>query len=85
MTIFNERTNTLLYKNITSHTLFTRGEWRQGRANFLTQVLLAIAAILSHLGWVAQPWVTEGRKPTVCKLILKLAPCLQLTRTAPGT
>ena len=22
----------------------------------------AIAAILSHLGWVAQPWVTEDRK-----------------------
>ena len=21
-----------------------------------------IAALISHLGWVAQPWVTEGRK-----------------------
>ena len=32
----------------------------------LTQVLLTIAA-LSHLCWVAQPWVTEGPKPSVCR------------------
>ena len=29
------------------------------------KVLLTIAALLSHLGWVAQPWVTEGPKPSV--------------------
>ena len=27
----------------------------------------------SWLGWAVQPWVTEGRKPSVCKLILLLA------------
>ena len=36
--------------------------WRQGQTAILTQVLLTIAALLSHLGWVAQLWVTEGRK-----------------------
>ena len=25
------------------------------------------AVLLSHLGWVAQPWVTEGPKPSVCR------------------
>ena len=34
-----------------------------------------------NLGWVDQPWVTEGRKPSVCKLILTLASYLQLTQT----
>ena len=24
------------------------------------------AVLLSHLGWVTQPWVTEGPKPSVC-------------------
>ena len=47
--------------------LYVRGEWRQGRTVILTQVLLTIAALLSHLGWVAQPWVTEGPKPSVCR------------------
>ena len=28
----------------------------------LTQVLLTMAELLSLLGWVAQPWVTDGRK-----------------------
>ena len=39
--------------------------WRHGQIAILTQVLLTIAA-LSHLGWVAQPWVTESPKPSVC-------------------
>ena len=34
---------------------------------FWPKVLLIIAAFLSHLGWVAQPWVTEGPKPSVCR------------------
>ena len=73
--IFNERTNTLLYKNI-SLTLYSRkgwcwlcvrGELETGTDCYiLTQVLLTIAALLSHLGWVAQLWVTEGPKPSVC-------------------
>ena len=29
------------------------------------QVHLTIAALLSHSGWAAQPWVTEGQKPSV--------------------
>ena len=49
------------------------------------QVLLTLAAPLSHSGWDAQPWVTESRKSSVCKLILPLASCPQLTPTATGT
>ena len=34
---------------------------------FWPKVLLAtLSALLSHLGWVAQPWVTKGPKPSVC-------------------
>ena len=75
-TNFNERTNTLLYKNI-SITLYSRKgdvccvwemSWRRGQSDILTQVLLATtAALLLHLGWVAQPWVNEGPKPSVCR------------------
>ena len=50
--------------------------WRQGQTTtYWPQVLLTIAALLSYSGWAAQPWVTEGRKPLVCKLILTLASC----------
>ena len=69
MTNFNERTNTLHYKNI-SLTLYSqkgwcwlcvRGQLETGTDCYiLTQVLLTLAALLSHLSWVAQPWVTEG-------------------------
>ena len=91
MTNFNERTNTLLYKNIISHTLFSKGwcccvwemSWRRGQTVILTP--RSLAALLSHLGWVAQRWVTEGRKPSVCKLVLTLlASCLQLTQAVCG-
>ena len=73
MTNFNERTNTLLYKNIISHTLFSKRWWflcmRDGdRLLFWPKVLLStIAALLPHLGLVAQLWVTEGPKPSVCR------------------
>ena len=40
---------------------------------------------LSHSGWTAQPWVTEGRKSLVCKLILTLASCSLLNPSATGT
>ena len=60
MTNFNERTNTLLYKNI-SLTLYSRKGWCCLRVRgeletgtdcyILTQVFLTIAALLSHLGW----------------------------------
>ena len=40
--------------------------WRRGQtATYWPKVLLTIAALLPHLCWVAQPWVTEGPKPTV--------------------
>ena len=59
MTNFNEQTNTLLYKNI-SLTLYSRKGWCwlcvRGKVEtgtdyyILTQVLLTIAALLSHFG-----------------------------------
>ena len=69
---FNERTNTLLCKNI-SLTLYSRKvdvlccvwemSWRQGQTTILTPSSSStIATFLSHLVWVTQPWVTEGRK-----------------------
>ena len=55
--------------------------WRQEQTAILTPSSSStIAALLSHLGWVAQSRVTEGCKPSVCKLILPLASCLQLTQ-----
>ena len=76
MTNFSEWMNTLLYKNIISHTLFSKGWWllcvrdelETGQTGILTQSSSStIAALLSHLGLVAQPWVTEGPKPSVCR------------------
>ena len=50
--------------------------WRRGQtATYWPHVLLTIAALLSHSGSAAQPWVTEGCKPSVLKLILTLASC----------
>ena len=97
MTNFNERTNTLLYKNI-SHTLFSKGlillvceGWAGDgdRELFWRKVLLStVATLLSHLDWVAQLWVTEDPNPSVCRwLSLRhLVPnWLHLVRTASGT
>ena len=54
--------------------LCVRGEL--GRtATYWPKVSLTVAALLSHSGWAAQPWVTGGHKPSVCKLILTLASC----------
>ena len=62
-----------------------------GDGDILTQVLSTIAALLPCLGLIAQPWVTEGPKPSVCCSfsIRHLAPKklqLQLTQavSAPG-
>ena len=72
MTNFNERTNTLLYKIIPLTLYSPKGDvscvwevsWRRGQtATYWPQVLLTIAALLSHSGWAAQPWVTEGPSP----------------------
>ena len=38
--------------------------WRRGQtATYWPKVPLTIAALLSHFGWVAQPWVTEDQSP----------------------
>ena len=70
MTNFNERTNTLLYKNIISHTLFSKRmtfhvceRWVETRRD----CNIDPSVLLSHPGWVAQPWVTECPKPSVCR------------------
>ena len=46
-----------------------RERWAGGgdRLLYWPQVLLTIAALLSHLCWVAHPWVIEGPKPSVCR------------------
>ena len=76
---FNERTNTLLYKNIPL-TLYSRkgcervdvgyvwevSSRRGNTATYWPKVPLTIAVLLSHLSWAAQLWVTEGPKPSVC-------------------
>ena len=69
---FNERTITLLYKNIPL-TLYSKGlmlvyvwevSWKQGKTTiYWPKVLLTIAALLSHSDWAAQLWATEGPSP----------------------
>ena len=89
MTNFNERTNTLLYKNIPV-ILYSKGLMlvvydRGQTATYWPKVLLTITAIHLCPGWAAPPWVTGGRKPSVCKLILTLASYPKLTPTATET
>ena len=80
MTNFNERTNTLLYKNIPLTLDSRKGckrvdvgyvwevNWRRAQtATCWPKVPLTIAALLFHLGWAAQLWFTEGPKPSVCR------------------
>ena len=44
--------------------------WRQEQTAILNPSSYStIAALLSHLGWVAQPWVTEGPKSSVCSWV----------------
>ena len=69
MTNFNERTNTLLYKNIISHTLFLKGLcWLCVRDELETGTDCYIDPkfFFRILTEVAQPWVTEGPKTSVC-------------------
>ena len=82
-TSMNERTHFFI-KIYLSHTILERVDvgrvweesWRRRQtATNWTQVLLTIAALLSHSGRAAQPWATEGLKPSVCKLILTLTSC----------
>ena len=68
MTNFNERMNTLLYKNISlERVMFHVCErWVETRID----CSIDPAVLLSHLGWVAQPWVTKDPKPFVCRWLL---------------
>ena len=94
MTNFNERANTLLYKNI-SLTLYSRKGWCwlcvRGKLEtgtdcyILTQVLLTIPALLSHFGWGCSTMGHWGPKALCLPLALTLASCLQLARNALGT
>ena len=65
--------------------------WRRGQtATYWPKVLLTIAALPLHSGWAAQPWVTEGPKPSVWLSIRHLAPNwlqlqLELTQAVCGT
>ena len=70
----NERTH-LFIKIYLSHLILERVDvgcawevsWRRGQtATYWPKIILTIAALLSHLGWVAQSWVTEGPKLSVC-------------------
>ena len=71
MTNFNERTHFFI-KIYLSHFILERVDvgcvwevsWRRGQtATYWPKVLLTIAALLSHSGWAAQLWVTEGPSP----------------------
>ena len=83
--------NTVLYKNIISHTLFlkgwcwlcVRGELETGTDCYFDPKFFFNHSSTSFSSWlgVAQPWITEGHKPSVCKLILTLASYLLLTWT----
>ena len=90
----NERTNTLLYKNIPL-TLYSKGLrkgwcWLYVRSELetgtdcyiLTQSSSDHSSTSFSFCWAAQLKVTRGRKPSVCKLILTLVSCPQLTPTA---
>ena len=92
MTNFNERTNTLLYKDI-SLTLYSRkgwcwlcvrGELETGTDCYiLSQVFLIIAALPLHLGCsTVGHW---GPKALYLPLVLNSTSCLRLTRPASGT
>ena len=56
--------------------------WKQGQTAILTQVLLTIAALLSHLGLgLLNCGSLRATKSSVCKSVLTPASCLQLTQT----
>ena len=84
-TSMNERTHFFI-KNIPLTLYSRKGDvscvwevsWRRGQtATYSPKVLLTIAALLSHSGWVAQPWVTEGPKSCVCR-------CLSMRQLVPN-
>ena len=75
----------LQWTNKLSHFILERWCWLcerwagdRERLLYWPQVLLVIAALLSHLGWVAQPWVNEGPKPSVCRWLSRWFSCWHL-------
>ena len=66
----NERTNTLLYKNI-SLTLYSRKGWCwlcvRGELETGTDFFWPLQHFFLILAGVAQLWVTESPKPSVCR------------------
>ena len=96
----NERTHFFIKKSLSHFILKTvdvgcvcEVSWRRGQtATYWPQVLLTIAALLPYSSWAAQPWVTEGPKPSVCRWlsIRHLVPNrlqleLELTQAVCGT
>ena len=79
----NERKHFFI-KICISHSLFSKGWcWLCVRDELetWTDCYIDPTVLLSHLGSVAKPCVTEGPKPSVCKLILTQASYLWLTKT----
>ena len=86
-------TNTLLYKNIISHSLFSNGfmlvvceGWAGDgdRLLYWSKVLATIAALLPHLGWGCSTVGHWGPKALCLPLALTSASCSQLTQTICG-
>ena len=77
----NEQTHFFIKNNNLSHFILERvmvvvGEmsWRRGPTAILNPSSSLDHSSISFSSWhgVAQPWVTEGPKPSVCKLVLTL-------------
>ena len=91
---FNERTNTLLYKNIISHTLFSKGlilvvcERRVGDGD---RLLYWPSSSFDHSSTSFSSWLGcspvghRGPKALSLPLALNSASCPQLAPTATGT
>ena len=87
MTNFNERTNTLLYKNI-SPTLYSRKSWCwfcvRGELETGTDCCIMTQSSSDHSS-TSLSWLGLLNRGSVCKLILTVASSPQLTPTPPET
>ena len=63
-TSMNERTHFFIKIYVDVGCVWEVSSRRGQTATYWPQVLLTIAAPLSHSGWAAQPWVIEGPKPS---------------------
>ena len=92
MTNFNERTSTLLYKNIISHTLFSRGwcwlcergELETGTDCFIWTQSSSDHSSTSFLSWLSCSTVGHWG-PQSLQAVLTLASCPEVTPTATRT